>query len=106
MTRPASPPCAHRARSASRMTDEGGRARRDEVVRHERVTICAIAAGIVLTLPLPAAPQQTGKLVRIGCLSAASEAAAGHFFDAFRQRLRSYATSRGGTSCSNTDGRT
>jgi len=40
------------------------------------VTICAIAAGIVLTLPLPAAPQQTGKLVRIGCLSAASEAAA------------------------------
>ena len=70
------------------MTDEGGRARRDEVVRHERVTICAIAAGIVLTLPLPAAPQQTGKLVRIGCLSAASEAAAGHFFDAFCQRLR------------------
>ena len=57
-------------------------------MRHERVTICAIAAGIVLTLPLPAAPQQTGKLVRIGCLSAASEAAAGHFFDAFRQRLR------------------
>jgi len=57
-------------------------------MRHERVTIRAIAAGIVLTLPLPAAPQQTGKLVRIGCLSAASEAAAGHFFDAFRQRLR------------------
>ena len=53
---------------------------------HRRVLLWGVAA--LLVTPCPTAAQQKGRVPRVGCLSASSEATGRGPFDAFRQRLR------------------